>query len=465
MTLRPSTVARALALCLALAPTVSEAGGFYLTDRGVRPLGRGGAFIAGADDLHALWYNPAGLVRAGRGILLDGSLVNFGNTYVRDALPDPNGEPVRFRPVEGSGQPLMIPTLAVSHNFGLRDWMFAAGVFAPYAAITSYDDSALAPQRYSLITLNGSLLAVGGLYAAWRPHPTLSVGAGVLALTGSFVARLAFSGCPATVTCTPEDPDWDSVAQLNAGPIVAPTATAGVQYRPHPMVAFGASFQLPIRVDTGADLAVRLPSAPFYNGAQIQGSRADVGFSLAPIARVGVEVSPLPRTHVELAAVWEGWSVHDRIDLTPRDIRITGVRGVGTYDVGPVVIGRGFRDVWSLRLGAEHETNLSATMRLGARVGLQYETSATAPAYTNVMTMDADKFVASLGASLGFGRWHVDAVFAYMFASSVVVDPRDARLYPTAPFRAGPEAPRYAINAGSYDLRVNVVGLGARYAF
>ncbi|HTJ83123.1 MAG TPA: hypothetical protein VL400_15500, partial [Polyangiaceae bacterium] len=45
-------VASGLALACALAASSeAHAGGLYVTDRGVRPLGRGGAFVAGADDL------------------------------------------------------------------------------------------------------------------------------------------------------------------------------------------------------------------------------------------------------------------------------------------------------------------------------------------------------------------------------------------------------------------------------
>ena len=38
-------------------------------------------------------------------------------------------------------------------------------------------------------------------------------------------------------------------------------------------------------------------------------------------------------------------------------------------------------------------------------------------------------------------------------------------LYPTAPFRTGPNAPRYTVNGGTYDPTLNVVGLGAQYRF
>lgn len=454
-----------LALALLAAPSVSRAGGFYLTDRGVRPLGRGGAFVAGADDQHAAWYNPAGLALAGNGLLLDAAFVNFNNTYTRSALPDRTMAPVGFAAVQGEGAPLPIPTLIASHNFGLRNFMFAAGAYAPYAAITSYADTPAAPQRYSLVTLDGSLLVVAGLWAAWQPHPMIRVGAGFSALTGSFAARHALSACPATLTCAPEDPQWDAMAAINVGPIFAPTGTFGVQFTPHRVITIGASYQLPYDVDAPAKLGVRLPPASFYDGAQVQGDAARVRFSLAPIARVGVQVSPLPTTHIELAAVWEGWSVHERIDILPENIRLTNVRGVGTYEVGPLSENRQFQDTFSLRLGAEHLTDLGRGFRLQARAGLSYETSATANQYTNALTLDSDKFVGSLGASLHYGHFRFDAVFAYMFASSVVVDPRTAALYPVEPFRSNGQAPRIAVNGGTYDFSVNVVGLGARYQF
>ena len=65
----------ALALCAALGLGLHASGagasGFFVTDRGVRPMGRAGAFVAGADDQHSIWYNPAGLTAAGNGVLVD----------------------------------------------------------------------------------------------------------------------------------------------------------------------------------------------------------------------------------------------------------------------------------------------------------------------------------------------------------------------------------------------------------
>src|SRR4051812_21190126 len=149
------------------------AGGLYTTDRGVRPLARGGAFVAGADDLGAIWYNPAGLADAGTRILIDASWLNFSSEHTRSSNVTTAGGTVQtidFPQVKGSTPFLPIPTLAGSYNFGKEKQFTAAfGIFAPYTAITSYPltlDGKPAPSRYSLISLEGSALVITGAYFA-----------------------------------------------------------------------------------------------------------------------------------------------------------------------------------------------------------------------------------------------------------------------------------------------------------
>src|SRR5512132_2451371 len=57
--------------------------GLVLSPRGVRPLARAGAFVAGADDANALSYNPAGLAFAPNEVLADAGLVLLESTYQR----------------------------------------------------------------------------------------------------------------------------------------------------------------------------------------------------------------------------------------------------------------------------------------------------------------------------------------------------------------------------------------------
>src|SRR5438309_1447647 len=90
----------------------------------------------------------------------------------------------RFRDAErievrGTTPVLPLPTLAISNALGQKDWNFAFGALAPYATLTSYPEANIAfrgrsvpaPQRYSLITLDGSALVVLGAYASYKPSP------------------------------------------------------------------------------------------------------------------------------------------------------------------------------------------------------------------------------------------------------------------------------------------------------
>ncbi len=65
------------------------AGGMFLGTHGARPTARGGAFVAGADDLNAIYYNPAGVVLShpsgeGWSVLFDAGLVLQNVAYTRN---------------------------------------------------------------------------------------------------------------------------------------------------------------------------------------------------------------------------------------------------------------------------------------------------------------------------------------------------------------------------------------------
>src|ERR1700674_578748 len=96
----------------------SRASGLFVSDRGVRPMGRAGAFVAGADDLGAIWYNPAGLADAGTSFLFDMSWLSFSVSYTRELqVVDAGGAYQRFTsPTVHGGTPILpLPTIAASY--------------------------------------------------------------------------------------------------------------------------------------------------------------------------------------------------------------------------------------------------------------------------------------------------------------------------------------------------------------
>src|SRR5580693_2823141 len=95
MTLQRTTPLVCLALAALSLPRTALAGGFELPDNGTEALGRGGAFVAKADDPTAIMFNPAGLAeQRGTRALLDGHVVMSSYSFQRfGAYPDSPSDP------------------------------------------------------------------------------------------------------------------------------------------------------------------------------------------------------------------------------------------------------------------------------------------------------------------------------------------------------------------------------------
>lgn len=475
----PRASAALLALAAALstlaAAPAARAAGLYVADRGVRPLARAGAFVAGADDPGALAYNPAGLFDAGTQFLVDGSWVNFSSDYTRQSLlrqVDPNtGEAVAtylqtYDEVSGSTPFLPIPTLGASFRLA-KEWALGVGVWAPYAALASYPEEVNgqpAPQRYALYNLDGSVLAFVGAGVAWAPMKQVRVGAELALLVGSFNSQVAFSGCvPERFLCAPEDPDWDVAAELKAGPIIAPTGQVGAQVIPHEDWRIGLSFQLPVWVRAGGTLRTRLPATPVFERASQEGEDVDVAFDLPWTLRLGVETRAVKDLRLEVGMAWEHWSMHDAIDVEGQGLALRDVAGFpDPFFIPPVSLPRNFQDAVSVRAGGEYGLAIGEN-RLDVRGGLSFETSAVPAEYLTVLTLDAPKVTAALGAGFHVGRFRFDATFAHVFAFDVDVAPEEARVPQVSPVQANPPRNPNYINGGQYSSATNVVGLGLAY--
>lgn len=480
------TLARwGVALAISSVSVSASAAGLFFSDRGVRPLGRGGAFVAGADDLGAVYYNPAGIVDARTQVLLDASWLRFSSDFTRAArVPqtDPNTGVVggyatrRYTTVHGTSPILPIPTLAASYAFTDKI-VAAAGVYAPYSAITSYPekvDGQPAASRYGLLSLDGSALAILGAWVAWRPIPEVQIGGGPTVLTGNFQSSVMFGACPPKqLACASEQPDYDAKGQLNVGTIFAPSATLGVIATPVKYARVGLAYQHGYSVDSPAKFRTRLPSSPLFDQATVDGESANVKFKLPWVVRVGVEVRPTTETRVELAYVFEKWSVHDRITLTPDDTTLNNVAVFPpSYRLSSFSLERGFKDAWSVRLGGEQTVTVKQ-YRLDLRAGLSYEKSAIPPENLSVLTVDMDKVTVAAGGGIHIGpRWRFDGLIALVFPKTVNVDPAEARIFKVNPVRAnrqtdpsGKPLDDVAINGGEYRAQALVLGMGLRYQF
>ncbi len=457
----------------ALASTEAMAAGLFFAERGVRPIARGGAFVAGADDLHSIWYNPAGLADAEPGLLLDLAWLNYGSEFTRKTRVVDSAGTIRYFDspmVEGSTPILPIPTSGGVLKFGkAKEFTLAGGTYAPYTAITSFPERVNgdpASSRYSLVSLDGSLLVILNGAFSYKPIEELRIGAGVQMLVGTFRSSLYMSANPADrLLSAPEDPAYDAMAQLNVGPIFSPSGNMGITVVPKPWLRIGASFQLPFFVDAPATVQVRLPSAPLLDRAHQEGQSANVKFRLPPIIRFGVEVRPTPEVRVELAYTREFWSMHDNITVTPSNVKLYDITGFPSpYNVGTINLPRNFQDSNSFRLGGEYTPTLKG-YKVPLRLGVQYETSAIPRPYLSPLTFDSDKVIIGVGGGIHLGKqWRLDASYARVIAAPVTVSPEEAAIGRVSPVAGNPTSAE-KINGGHYSAYANIFGIGVEYKF
>lgn len=459
-------------LAVVASSQVASAAGMYFSDRGVRPMGRAGAFVAGADDLGGIWYNPAGIADAGDAVLVDFAWLRFEPQYTRKLRIVDADDTVRYvdsPTVKGSPPLIPLPTFAVSTTLDAqRRWTIAGGVLAPYIALAGYQDVVAgqpSPARYTLGSFNGSALALPGAWVAWKPTEELRLGFGVMALVGWFQSTITFSACPQDrLICAPEQPEYDAQSQLRVGPMLAPTAMGGVIWQPHPSVRLGASGMLPMVISSDATIKVRLGTSPAFDNAVVSGDQAHVRFVLPGAARVGIEVRPDPALRLEAAWVHEFWSGHGAITATPKDITIKGITGGPPSIAMPVIeIPRKFVDSDSFRLGMEWSFKIGG-YQLQQRAGIAYETSAVPKGYLSLSSLDFRKVNVMIGGSLHIGkRWRFDAVYGHTFAETTRVDPLDARIPRINPLSGN--APLEAVNGGTYSAHADLIGMGFNYLF
>jgi long-chain fatty acid transport protein len=439
----------------------AHAGGLQLASRGVRPTARGGAFIAGAEGLGSFGFNPAGVAALARDARKYAAMVDFGfvrqsATYTRvDSGMNPQP------PVSNESPGLPIPTVAASMDIG-SDAALALGIYAPYAGLGKYPEAG--PQRYSLVDLSKSLLAIIEVAFGYQLGDRVRLGAGLQNMVFYMDSTVAFSACPGQTICAPEDPEFDAVGKVTQLSPFNPSAVAGAQVAVTDWLRVGLAAQLPFFIGGTGEIQTRLPPSGFFEGAEVRGDTAEVSFTLPAALRFGVEAAPLPRWKVELATQVEFWSQHDEFLIEPRNVRIENAAGVGTYEVGTLRIPRNFDDTVAVNLGVEGQP--ISSLPLTVLAGYSFETAAAPDAYLSVMTVDGARHLFAAGAGYAMGAWKFDAALGFVAVADRQVSPDEGRAPQLSPIRDESDEPlEVYVNWGEYSSSWLVIGAGASRTF
>jgi long-chain fatty acid transport protein len=424
----------------------------FLPVRGARALGRAGAFTAGVDDGSAIYYNPAGLVDIdGISLLADGALDFQRVSYTR---VDSGG--VMQKPVDGSMNLLPIPTLAVTWKpRRLRWFTLGVGVWVPYLGINSWPQDG--PQRYSNISLNGSLLATLEVAAGFRVLEWLWLGVGLQNMFLHFHSQVDLSACSG-LSCAPEMPSFDAPTEVNSNSWFTPSANVGAIIA-LPKFRGGVNLQLPYWVRSTGDVHSRLPSDPMFDRSTVNGNAIAVNFNLPLSVRVGIEVRPIERLRLEADFDYEAWSMQDKLLIVPAKgaVFISGVPAVGNYYLKPMTVERSLNDTFAVHIGGEVE---ALRRRLWVRAGWILDTNATPDQTASVLIPDALRNLICFGLGVQVWKARVDLGYSHVFYNDRnVTDSRSFLLIPIQP------APAIPVGNGRYSIAADVIALGVDARF
>lgn len=434
-----------LAIALALAPS-AQAAGYYFTDTGTRGMARAGAFIAGADDLSAQYYNPAALMNLDRPqVYVNYTMFHQNVEFTRVDL-DENGDVSKtWDPIKNGAAPMQIPALGVGHNFGLPNTYFAFGMWTPMAPSMSYPEDGA-----SSYTIKDSLTwqIWGGPSVAVRAD-WLSIGVGVHWTLVRAEQSLNLMVCKdedefdSEIGSCPEGTsaeENDLSAQLKMYDPARITGNVGILAKPTKWISIGASVLPPLRVKGKGSLEVQLAEDHWLvegdgenNANLISGDPAidddiTVLLTMPWIVRMGVAVRPIPSVEIEAAAVYQNWRTAEEIRVTDVNLVLASTGSPILPDdqeiTDDVVLPQGYQDAWSLRLGGDADLSDVFTVRAGG----YYETSAIPTEALSVSLVDGPKWGVAAGMSAMIkDRLSIDAGFIQSFIKTQEI--RDSIVY------------------------------------
>ncbi len=464
---------------------LAEAAGYYTSDVGVRAFSRGGAYVAGANDLLALWYNPAALTRLNDGMVtVDVAGVRQKVWFDRADYPgegplDANGDPTDLinAPVENEAPAYVIPHMGAASGLGLPDTTFAIGFYPPYAPDYAYP--ADGPQRYTL-TDTLVIQTFTGVSAAHRFWDRLSVGAGVswnlLIVEQELAVRIPQNPTDPNAI---EDPQYDVLFGMDGRDPFAIGWNAGLLYEPPSNDwALGLSMQAPTSFTATGQMNADFSNNFFrtddtfgiIDADTVNDSEVNFDVSMPLILKAGVLVRPIDTVEIELAGVYEGWSVIDMITVTDvnlvvpidQESPVAGAMGLENIEVNEdIVLPAGYQDTWSIRLGGEARVS----DKLSLRAGGMYETTAIPIETQGINLLDGNKVGYGLGATVRpIPRLHADVGWFQTFIPERTIEGSELESI-TLNWQTGELVDGRNIGDGVVRSSASMLGLGVSWAF
>jgi long-chain fatty acid transport protein len=480
---------------LGLARWALAEGGYYAGVLGTRAAGRGGAFVARADDVTAVNYNPAGLAEIQATIIQVSNQLSYNSySYTRapTAVYRDNQDPLQVTFPQVSNQTpwqAVDPFIGVASNLGLRNWGFALAVFAPSGIakaqfpLAPEDQSQNSGQRYMMVSRECMILNTSAS-VAWKYADRLGVGATLQWIhVPSLTYSLVIDGSTFPAAANPVSSNMDILSTVKGSSLFTFNAILGAWFRPVPTLQLGLSGQVvPADITVKSHLSVA-PLGDLVGTVKLtrDGSLANdvtLTLPLPMVFRGGARYRHLKGERevfdIELDIDYTTWSRVKRLGIDANNMQATAQSSVLTFKT--ISIEKDWRDSMGIRLGGDYAV---LPNRLTLRAGGYYETAVSPAATFNVDFPTGIQIGGAVGASVFFGKMELAAAYSLRVQPTVSVSEGDARVYQqmpgsrckepyTDPATCNPNydgRPGPVANAGTYSATSHFASLSATCRF
>jgi long-subunit fatty acid transport protein len=445
-------------------PRTARANGFEIPENGTEVMGRGGAWVARADNPLAAALNPAGLAGLKSGIILNANLTWQAQCFQK-AGNYPTGADNQFTAWQSNftyeGQPYpevcksnglkdvnVVPQLGFNYKINDKLGVAFLPVWSPSGTgkakwPTEVDlangSSAPSPTRFLLVEKNARII-MPTFAAGYEVTKGVRLGLAFQWVITMFKSSLMSQGSQTTDQSVKQGPGINTMSEVSWNQWFTPAAVAGVMISPTDDIDIGGMFRYSADiVKKGGDVTI---TAPFYGNGKggsvptetdvkvkemrlVQPMDIRIGVRFHP-ARKGVTLPTSGRrdflTHdsfdIELDLTYSRNSSFDQLTvLFDPGQRVNFGTTVGASIIPEnASIQKNWKDTYGARLGGEYN---AIPEKLGIRAGAFFQTKGQDEQYLNLDFHPGQMFgfyvgatarvTKSLDLSVGYGHIFVKA--------------------------------------------------------
>jgi len=353
--------------------TQIRAGGYQLNEHGARAMAQAGAFAARANDLSAMFFNPAGLsFQRGFQIMMGATLITPSYSFYGPSNLNSNQR------WDMNSNLFFPPNLYVANTWTdgtLKGFAAGIGVLTPFGLGTEWADDWVGRSVTRETELQTFYVMPTVSYAV---NHWLSFGVG---------GNVVFSSVRMRRAVTNFDPELDLVLDGSGDP--AFSWNAGMIVKPMENVSLGFSYR--------AETAIDFTGTANFNPPQQLASLfpgGDVSTSLTPPATwfAAVAWSPVRDFDVELDFQGIQWSSYDKLEV---DFKVNRDNSPGVAQSN-LTMPKEYENAYIIRLGAEYRIPM---LGLAFRGGYLYDRNPVPDRSLEPSLPDSDRH----GLNVGIG--------------------------------------------------------------